>query len=234
MSVYTGIERRTKDLDVFLRRSDYERAVQVLTAAGYATELKFPHWLGKARAGPWCVDLIFDSGNGVTPVDDVWFHHAIDADVLGVPSKIMPVEERIWSKIFIMERERFDGADVAHLIRASAERLDWARLVARVGSNWRVLLAQLVLFGFVYPCERALVPTWVMDALTDRLRAETHEPPPADRVCRGTLVSREQYLNDIQRAGYADARLAPRGRMSAEHIAIWTDAIGEDDTPPTR
>jgi hypothetical protein len=26
--------------------------------------------------------------------------------------KLMPVEESIWTKAFIMERERFDGADI--------------------------------------------------------------------------------------------------------------------------
>jgi hypothetical protein len=28
------------------------------------------------------------------------------------------VEEMVWQKAFIMERERFDGADVVHLIQA--------------------------------------------------------------------------------------------------------------------
>ena len=63
-----------------------------------------------------------------------------------------------------MERERYDGADVAHLLRAHGDRLDWPRLLRRFGPHWRVLLSHLVLFGFIYPGERALVPAWVMDA----------------------------------------------------------------------
>src|ERR1700740_2949243 len=39
---YTGIERHTKDFDIFIRREDYERAVDVLERAGYETELTFP------------------------------------------------------------------------------------------------------------------------------------------------------------------------------------------------
>ena len=39
----------------------------------------FPHWLGKALTDAWCVDLIFDSGNGLTHVDDEWFEHATNA-----------------------------------------------------------------------------------------------------------------------------------------------------------
>jgi hypothetical protein len=228
MSAYTAIERPTKDLDLFLRRADYERAVAAVEAAGYETELKFPHWLGKTLAGTWCVDLIFNSGNGLTQVDDAWFAHAKNADVLGVPSRIVPVEEMIWSKALIMERERFDGADVAHLIRAQAATLDWARLLDRMQATWRVLLSHLVLFGFIYPGERSLVPRWVMDQLLARLHDDLLTPVPDTSVCRGTLLSREQYLHDVQRDGYVDGRLPPSGTMSASDIALWTDAIAED------
>src|SRR5690349_4978903 len=86
---YTGIERRTKDFDLFLRRADYDRATQVLDAQGFHTELTFPHWLGKVHAGSHCVDLIFNSGNGLTRVDDAWFGHAVAAEILGVPAKLV-------------------------------------------------------------------------------------------------------------------------------------------------
>jgi hypothetical protein len=227
LGVYTGIERRTKDFDLFLRRTDYDRAAQVLQALGHPTELAFPHWLGKAHAGPWFVDLIFDSGNGVARVDDAWFEHAVDADVLGLPAKIVPVEEMIWSKAFIMERERYDGADIAHLLRARAHVLDWSRLLERMGPNWRVLLAHLVLFGFIYPGERLRIPAGVTEELLDRLREEMQAPAETDRLCRGTLISREQYLHDVDREGYIDARVRPHGTMSVEDIAVWTAAIGE-------
>jgi hypothetical protein len=236
LAAFTGIERRTKDLDLFLRRADYDRAAGVLEGMGYATELKFPHWLGKAHGGAYFVDLIFASGNGLTPVDDAWFEHALDADVLGLPMKIAPVEEMIWSKAFLMERERYDGADVAHLLHACAPTLDWTRLLERFGANWRVLLSHLVMFGFVYPAERARIPAWVMDHLLDRASEEVHAAAPDDAVCRGTLVSREQYLHDVQREGYVDGRLPPCGTMSADEIEAWTAAIeeGKAEVSPPR
>jgi hypothetical protein len=232
MCAYTDIARRTKDLDLFLRRADYERAAQALTAAGYPTELKFPHWLGKARGEPWFVDLIFDSGNGLTRVDDVWFEHAVEAEVLGLPAQIVPVEEMIWSKAFLMERERYDGADVAHLLHARAKVLDWGRLYERMAAHWRVLLSHLVLFGFIYPGERHHVPHWLMVALLNRLQQETDAPAPNVAVCQGTLLSREQYLHDV-RTRYRDGRLAPTGTMSEADVALWTKAI-EEDHPSTQ
>ncbi len=111
---YTGIARHTKDFDIFVRRADCERALSVLSGAGCRTELTFPHWLGKAYCGDAFVDVIFSSGNGVAEVDDVWFANAVDDESLGIPVKLCPPEEMIWSKSFVMERERFDGADVAH------------------------------------------------------------------------------------------------------------------------
>jgi hypothetical protein len=225
---YTGIKRDTKDLDVFLREQDLQTALDAFAAAGCRTEVPFPHWLGKAHCEDHFVDLIFSSGNGLAAVDEAWFAHAERGEALGVPVELIPAEELLWSKAFVQERERYDGADVAHLLRARADRLDWRRVFVRFGSNWRVLLAHLVLFGFIYPGERDKVPPRVVEALTRRLLAETALPPAeADQgVCRGTLLSREQYLTDVEQWGLADGRLHPAGPMSAEEIAIWTEAIG--------
>jgi hypothetical protein len=93
------------------------------------------------------------------------------------------------------------------------------------GPHWRVLLGHVILFGFIYPGERARIPAWVLDRLLDRLRQEMRTLPANGALCRGTLLSREQYLHDVQAQGYADARLQPLGKMSAAEIAAWTDAI---------
>jgi hypothetical protein len=124
-----------------------------------------------------------------------------------------------------MERERYDGADVAHILRSRAESLDWKRVMERFDPHWQLLLSYLVLFGFIYPSERHRIPADVMNELLGRLAAEVNAAPSNDRVCRGTLTSRAQYLLDIGRYGYEDARLFPRGNMSAEDAVYWTWAI---------
>lgn len=223
---FTGIRRSTKDLDLFIRRQDYERAAQLMQAEGWHTEMTYPHWLAKVYAGEDFIDLIFNSGNGLTPVDDRWFEDNAWADVLGVPVRVANMEDGMLSKAFIMERERYDGADIAHLVRANAERINWKRLVERFGPHWRVLLAHLTLFGFIYPGERDRVPRWVMDHLADRLKEEVAQPPAQDpHVCAGTLLSREQYLHDVEKLGYVDGRLTPVSTMTADDVQMWTDAI---------
>jgi Nucleotidyl transferase of unknown function (DUF2204) len=224
---YTGIGRHTKDFDVFVHPRDVERALAMLATAGCHTDLSFPHWLAKARCGDDVVDLIFSSGNGVALVDEGWFRHGVPETVLGVAVRLIPPEEMIWSKAFVMERERYDGADVAHLLRACADTLDWPRLVGRFGPNWRVLLHHLVVFGFIYPSERARVPAAVMRELMGRLDTELTRPA-RERACQGTLISRAQYLVDVEQWGYTDPRLAPEGNMTTAERERWTAGIAED------
>jgi hypothetical protein len=221
---YTGIARNTKDIDLFLRRSDLDRAMEGLRDAGYRTELTFPHWLGKAWQHEDFVDLVFNSGNGICAVDDGWFDHSVETQVLRMPVKIVPCEELIWQKSFVMERERFDGADVMHILRARADKLDWGRLMARFGERWPLLYTYLVYFSFVYPSEAQCLPSAVLDDLAAKHAALRSAPAP-ERVCQGTLVSRAQYMIDIGQHGYADARLRPRGGMTPEDAIFWTWAI---------
>jgi hypothetical protein len=223
---FTGIVRHTKDLDLFLHEAAIGRAREILDANGFHTELTYPHWLAKAFAGDHLVDLIFNLGNGAGPVEDDWFDHAVSGELLGLPVRLLGPEEMIFSKIFTMDRERFDGADVCHLIRACGERLDWRRLLDRSEAGWRVLLSHLVMFGFVYPSERTKVPLWVTDQLLDRLRAEQRDGS-GEPVCRGTLLSPTQYLTDVEQWDYRDARLPPYGTMTPEQIEHWTEGVIE-------
>jgi len=204
---YTGVSRQTKDFDLHLRPAHVGAALDAFARAGYKTEKIFPHWLAKAKCGRDCVDLIFRAGNGLCEVDDSWFDRAHDRDFLGLTVKLSAPEEILWMKAYIMERERFDGADVSHIL---------------------VLLSHLVLFGYIYPSERGRIPTAVMNGLIERLRAETPNLA-ADRVCRGTLLSRSQYLADVQKRGFRDARLEQRAHMDAADIAHWTNAIAKEN-----
>jgi hypothetical protein len=223
---FTGIRRNTKDLDLFIKREDYDRIGALMRSHGWRAEMTFPHWLAKVYDGEDFIDLIFNSGNGVTPVDERWFHGNKVAEVLGVEVRLANIEDSLTSKAFIMERERYDGADVAHLIHANSERLNWHGMVERFGAHWRILLAHLTLFGYIYPGERDRVPHWVMETLLARLAAETRQPPQEDpHVCAGTLLSREQYLHDVERLGYVDGRLTTASTMTPADVEVWTDAI---------
>jgi hypothetical protein len=222
LEVHAGIHRRTKDLDIFVLADDADRCLKVLASEGYRAELTFPHWLGKVYCGEEFIDVIFSSGNGCCPVDQAWFDNARPGRVLDINLSLCPIEEIIWQKAFILERDRCDVADVAHLLRHHAATLDWNRLIDRFGDNAPVLFAQLVLFDFIFPGHRGSVPDWVRQRLLHEHQLARRQFVGSAPVVQGTLLSASQYLRDIDQEGYHDARLPPTGRMSREQIAIWT------------
>ena len=217
MACYTGIIRHTKDLDVFVKREDRDRVLRVFAMAGYQTSLHWPHFLAKAIMQDAFVDILYASANGLCQVDDAMLERPVEEDVLGRRAPLCPVEEMIRSKAFVESRDRFDAADIMHLIRARAESIDWRRLRNRFrGGHERVLLSHLVMFGYVYPSERDRVPQELIDEL---FAAARDEPRETRKVCRGTFLSNDQYLFDVAKWGYADARLQPNGPLTFREIA---------------
>ena len=226
---YTGISRKTKDLDIFVRPRDCDGTLKILAQAGYRTEVVNAGWLAKAWGGSSFLDVIFRSGNGVAEVDDIWFKRATYMELFGLRAvPVSPPEEVIWSKAFTMERERFDLADVAHMIQAQGQSLDWRHLIDRFGINWRVLLSYIVLFGFIFPGERDHVPSFVMEELTHRLKDEGTKPDGPVNICKGTLLSGSQYLVDTLYRGYQDARFTEVKTMTAGQLVDWKRAIARE------
>jgi hypothetical protein len=202
MREYAGICRDTKDLDVFCLPGDYQRLLRGLAEAGYETSITNAEWLAKARCGEHFIDIIFASANAVCQVDGTWFEHARDYELFGCKVRLIPAEEQIWTKAYVQERDRFDGADVLHIIRKQGPSLDWKRLLSRMDGHWEILLSHLLAFRFVYPSERNAVPDWLMAELLDRAAQQLALPTPEDRICRGPLLSRTQYNVDIEEWGY--------------------------------
>ena len=195
---------------------------------GCTTDVPFPHWLAKAHCGEDVVDLIYSSGNGVALVDDDWFRYSVAETVLDVPVRLIPAEEMIWSKAFIMERERYDGGDVAHYPARVRRR---ARLAAAAPALRRQLA------GAVPAPRHVRLHLPVRARAGARRRHEGADGAPGSgahaagrrpRVCRGTLISRAQYLVDVEHWGYTDPRLAPDGNLTSEERARWTAGIADD------
>jgi hypothetical protein len=216
LSYYTGIVRHTKDLDIFVRPGESRYALDTLTDAGFRPEWPWPHFLARVVSGEGqFIDILYNSGNGLTPVDDEWFVHAAEGEFLGRRVLIAPAEETLWSKCFVQERDRFDGADVAHLLLRRSATFDWQRLLRRSQGHEAVLLAHLLLFHYVYPNEQRL-PAWVMAELGRRAENPASQQ---GRVCRGTNLAPHQYRQDVEHWGFTDARRQPLGPLRVDDIA---------------
>lgn len=203
VTAYTGINRPTKDLDVFCKAGDYPRILAFFQARGYRTEVEDERWIAKVLHGDNFFDVIFAMSNGAIAVADDWFGEDT-ITVYGAEVRITPPTALLLSKFFIQDRYRFDGADVNHVILKQSESIDWKRLLDQMEPYWEVLLAHLLNFRFAYPTERDKVPVWLMTELTERLRAQVDLPPAKVKVCRGRLFSPRDYVVDIAEWGFAD------------------------------
>lgn len=204
ITTYTGVVRPTKDLDVFCKAGDYPRILQFFQARGYGISVEDERWLARVLQDRFFFDVIFSAKSADIPVTDEWFDAAPKIEVYGIKVRITKPTELIWSKIFVQDRYRFDGADIAHMILKQSQAIDWPRLMRYMELHWEVLLSQLITFRFIYPSERDRIPRAVMDELLSRLQAHLDMPPPHVRVCRGRLFSPRDYVMDITDWGYAD------------------------------
>src|SRR5262249_41775134 len=116
VNAYTGLRRATKDIDVFCKAGDYPKILNKFTSLGYKTQVLDERWIAKILKGKYYVDLIFGSSNLVSPVTDDWFKDSRTATFFSYEVRIPSATDLIRSKVFIQSRDRFDGADIAHLI----------------------------------------------------------------------------------------------------------------------
>jgi hypothetical protein len=173
---YTGIFRDTKDLDIFCKPGEYPAILQHFAAKGY---------------------------NNICRVDDSWYDYASEGIFEGFPVKFISAEELIWCKIYVQNRERNDSADINHILLKHGRQLDWQRLLARLDQHWHLLLAQILIFQFVYPADyQEIIPRWLFDDLMERAHMQYDLPPPLEKVCRGPMIDQTQYEPDIKEWNY--------------------------------
>ncbi|HET8727187.1 MAG TPA: hypothetical protein VFO41_06715 [Alphaproteobacteria bacterium] len=204
VNAYTGLNRPTKDLDVFCRAGDYPRILAHFQKQGYEIEVQDERWLAKVRQGELFFDVIFSMTCAVAPITDQWFAELHRARVYDIAVPIVSPTELIWSKAFVQGRTRYDGADVAHVILKQHENIDWRRLLSHMEQYWEVLLVHVLNFRFVYPTERECIPRWLFDELVTRLKEHADLPVPQVRVSRGRLFSGSDYLIDVMEWGFTD------------------------------
>jgi hypothetical protein len=200
---YTGVYRNTKDLDIFCKSSEYPKILKLFAERGYRTELTDVRWLAKVFKDDFFMDIIFDSVNNICTVDDSWYQHAIEGELEGVPVKIIAPEEIIWCKSYVQNRERYDGADINHIILKYGKQLDWKRVLMRLDQHWHLLLDKILLFQFVYPADyREIIPKWIFDELIARAQEQYDLPSSVEKVCRGPIIDNTQYSIDIKEWNY--------------------------------
>ena len=208
---YTGIWRATKDLDLFIESHNVRKALNHLRRRGFRCEILDPVWLAKAHRGEYFVDLISGMSNGVIMVDESWMKRTQPAIIVGVESRIISPEDLIASKLFVTRRERFDGADIAHIIYRTRGGLEWERLLELAGEHWEMLLWALMLFRYVYPAHSDYVPNTLWQDLLSRYLQLVQQKDP-NAPFRGSLVDENMFSIDMKDWGLEDLQSGFRTR----------------------
>jgi hypothetical protein len=173
---YTGAWRDTKDLDLFILQGDREEMIRLLTGFGlhdYYDEKPYDRsWIYRGYDGDQIVDLIWAMANHRAEVDDVWVRSGPLMEIEGEEFRIIPPEETLWTKLYVLQRERCDWPDALNLLGAVGVQLDWERLLQRLGSDTALFSAILSVFGWVCPARALALPAWIWE----RVGARVPEP----------------------------------------------------------
>lgn len=230
MHAYTGIWRNTKDLDVFMPAGNLIEALSVLKEEGWQTSIADDVWIAKVWSEGYYVDIISGMNNAVLTVETSWIERSRPYQVLGRKVRVIAPEELLASKVFVARRERFDGADICHLIYCTKGELDWDRvlwLLSGHGDHSLMLLWHLVLYAYVYPANIDLVPRRIWKRLVDAL-VEQVENPDTEALFRGTLLDENMFNIDVAEWGFADVI---SGFRDARHPKIPPSAANPPAEP---
>jgi len=222
LRTHTGICRYTKDLDVFLTAASASKVLPKFGEKGFRYEVCDPCWLAKVHSNGYFVDLITGMSNGAISIDDSWIARSVPAKICGVSSRVLAPEEMLVSKLFVTRRDRFDGADIAHIIFGTRGELDWKRILHLTGQDWELLLWSLLLFKFVYPGHTQYVPQSLWTDLIERVKQSLAHP---DRLAkfRGMLIDEAMFAIDVEEWGLED--------LLAEKRALCPKIQPVADTP---
>lgn len=192
VSLLTGMWRAPHDLDLLVTPADRAAMIRILTEARFADYYdREPYdrsWIYRAVRNDVVVDTIWGFANGVADVDDAWIECGVRADLGGVTIRLVPVEELIWSKLYVVQGTRCDWPEIVNLLVAAAERMNWNRLISRCAGDETLLASVLTLFAWVAPGRAQSVPESVWQRLN--LARPTERSPIVSRERIDRLDSR--------------------------------------------
>ncbi|HZV34669.1 MAG TPA: nucleotidyltransferase family protein, partial [Verrucomicrobiae bacterium] len=182
LAVYAGRWRNTKDIDLYIQPRDREAMIAALSNVGfvdYYNEKPYdPGWIYRSTKDGIIVDVIWSMANRRAEVDELWFEYAPSVIIRDETMQMVPMEELLWCKLYILQRDHCDWTDAFNLIHANVAEMDWDRLLGRLGEDWPLLQAILTAYAWLCPGTAAKLPP--------ALRRKLHIPAtnPKAAPCR--------------------------------------------------
>jgi hypothetical protein len=182
---YTGRWRNTKDLDFFVLPSDKDKIIDALTKIefeDYYSTLAYDRgWIYRAVRNDTIVDVIWQTPNRRTVVDEEWFKRGRPVVLRDEKLAVIPAEELLAIKLYVLQRDRCDWPDLINLLHCTCNALDWDHVLNRLGSDQPLLAGLLQVFNWVSPAEAKMIPGEIRekfclpDITSEDLQVPDHE-----------------------------------------------------------
>jgi hypothetical protein len=185
-AAFTGYWRDTKDIDFYVRPEERTSAQRALTKAGFADYYeKLPYdraWIYRSYQRNVIVDVIWAMANQRAQVDEDWFRHAAQLTIRGERLAVIPAEELLWCKLYVMQRDRCDWTDVFNLVHEHGQKMDWPYLIRRLDDDVPLLQSMLNVYGWLCPQEVKELPASLWRRLAAAQKTMRSRPPTHDRI----------------------------------------------------
>lgn len=201
IAAYTGELRNTKDFDFYLLPRDRDAMKDAMTRAGlkdYFDQLSYDRsWIYRGTRDDIIVDAIWAMANHRTDVGEQWLSRGPEITIRGELLRAIPIEDLIWSKLYVLQRERCDWGDIFNLVDAGADAMDWEYLLDRMGEDAPLLGGALSVFGWLAPDRASDIPTAVWRRLGVCASPE-NDDPEVSRARANLLDSRPWFTRHLR------------------------------------
>lgn len=203
VATYTIHRQSTKDIDLYVQPHDRERMIQILRELGlddYYDVLPYDRkWIYRSHSGDVIVDVMWGMPNERALVDIDWIRRGTEIPLYGERVRVLPPEELIWAKLYVLQRDRCDWPDILNLIYATADHIDWEHLLKRVGDDAPLLGAVLTVFRWLCPDRAAVLPGKIWRNVAEHVRN------PCGGTRAGLLDTRPWFIPALEHAHSGEA-----------------------------
>jgi hypothetical protein len=172
--------------------------IQILTDCGLDDYFdKKPYdrqWIYRGNRDDVIVDTIWAMANQRASVDESWLTRGPMIPIFDRRIRAVPPEELIWSKLYVLQRDRCDWPDILNLICATGPHLDWPHLLDRVAEDRPLLKGVLSIFSWISPHQALSIPPLVWDSLGLPVPTPAHDPE--GRPARPDLLDTRPWFCD--------------------------------------
>jgi len=102
---------------------------------------------------------------------------------------VLPAEELLAIKLYVMQRDRCDWPDLINLLYRTGGELDWEHVLKRLGPERPLLAGLLQVFNWVSPAEAKMIPSEIRE-----------------RFCLRDITSQDLEVPDHERKALLDSR----------------------------